>query len=108
MSWVVMGREFYSSWPVRVFQDEGDARAFARQLTDKFEELRKSTDADRAQAAAYGWETTDDGCRSLADDRALREIRALGLDPKAGGLDVSWDAVEVPDEFAGSRVSQES
>lgn len=91
--YVVMGHEFYSSWPVRVFRDSADAQEFANELARQYDELRKPIDADRAQAAEFGVEDVT----VIADSRACDAIRASGLDPRAGGLELQWGVHEVPE-----------
>jgi len=88
-----MGREFYSSWPVRVFQDEGKARSFSDLLNTTYETLRIPIPVDQDVSRLL----LDTSVTIVADDRAAREIRERGLDLKAGGLDLTWEAIEVPD-----------
>jgi hypothetical protein len=96
MSWVVMGREFYSSWPVRVFKDESAAKEFASSLVSAYEELRKPTEEDRTRAKRH--ERDFEGyLKVISDNRAQNALKERGLDPQAGGLDLSWKVIEVPD-----------
>jgi len=48
--YLVMGYEFISSWPVRAFLDEGDAREFRDRLEARFAALQVPEESDRVEA----------------------------------------------------------
>lgn len=92
--YVVVGHEFYASWVVRAFMQRSEAEGFASRLSARYEELRVPTAADRVDLD--GTDTAPEWVQSNADQRALRQIVEEGLDPEAGGLEVTWHCVAVP------------
>ena len=92
--YVVMGREFYSSWPVRVFTDEAAAEAFAGSLRRRYLSAQEINSSDIEQSRALGDSVVEP--KDCAARRAQEEMRAH--DPRAGGLELTWDVEAVPME----------